>query len=267
MLNAEAPWDAFDPRAYFDHNYRDVLAADAEIVQLVGRHFSDHFRGNFDRPVLGIDVGAGANLYPALSMLPWCHEITLLERSPKNVDYLKRQKRHCDLDWDRFWKLLCDEDEAYARIDGDRRERFRKAVRVREADLFGLESESLLDLRPSQGRWQIGTMFFVAESMSTSHEEFETRGRVLHARPRAGGSFRRRLHGGVEGVHVGEPFLPGVRRERVAGGGNPRRVRGEGREDTATAGRTCGPATTGIIVALRSPQNGFRRFRPFWPSG
>lgn len=219
MLNADAPWDAFDPRAYFDHNYRDVLAADAEIVELVGRHFSDHFRGNFNRPVLGIDVGAGANLYPALSMLPWCRKITLLERSPRNVDYLKRQKRHCDLDWDRFWKLLCDEDEAYAKIDSDRRARFRKAVRVREADLFGLESRNMFGRRPNQGRWQIGTMFFVAESLSSSHEEFQRAVECFMRALAPGAPFAAAFMEGSKGYHVGDRFFPAcdVNELQVAG--------------------------------------------------
>ncbi|MFJ4834221.1 SCO2525 family SAM-dependent methyltransferase [Streptomyces sp. NPDC088747] len=208
MLNADAPWDAFDPDAYFDHNYRDVLAADAEIVELVGRYFSDHFRGKLNRPVLGIDVGAGANLYPALSMLPWCREITLLERSPKNVEYLNRQLRDFEPEWGRFWKLLCDQDEAYRAVDADRRARFRQVVRVREADLFGLEDRNPLSPRPRQERYQIGTMFFVAESLSSSHDEFR---RAVECFVRAlapGAPFAAAFMEGSKGYHVGDRFFP-----------------------------------------------------------
>jgi len=170
-LNAEVSWDLFDPAAYIDHNYRFLRSDDAEILHLVRDHFSDHFRGGpavpeskSDGPVRGIDVGAGANLYPALSMLPWCDEITLFERSAANVDYLRGQRAHYDPNWDEFWAVLCKED-AYGSLPQDPRRRFADVVRVEEGNLF--------DLDRSPGRWSMGTMFFVAESMSTSYQEFE----------------------------------------------------------------------------------------------
>jgi NNMT/PNMT/TEMT family protein len=166
-LNADAPWDAFDPSAYIDHNYRFLRPDDEEILQIVRDHFSDHFRdrpADPGTPLLGIDVGAGANLYPALAMLPWCTGITLFERSAANVDYLIGQRPHYDQNWDQFWEVLRKED-AYARLPDPRR-RFREVVRVKDGDLFDLDRHA--------GRWSMGTMFFVAESMSTSHEEFET---------------------------------------------------------------------------------------------
>ncbi|WKX08556.1 SCO2525 family SAM-dependent methyltransferase [Streptomyces sp. NL15-2K] len=206
MLNAEAPWDAFDPHAYIDHNYRYLLDADAEIVQLVGRHFSDHFRGNSHRPVLGIDVGAGANLYPALTMLPWCSEITLLERSPKNVEYLKEQKPNFHPEWDRFWKLLCEQPE-YDGIDAVRRERFSGAVRVREGDLFDLGRRGLFGSRPYR-RWQMGTMFFVAESLSSSHEEFRRAVECFMRALAPGAPFAAAFMEGSKGYSVGDRFFP-----------------------------------------------------------
>ncbi|MFF1447394.1 SCO2525 family SAM-dependent methyltransferase [Streptomyces sp. NPDC058274] len=206
-LNADAPWDAFDSHAYIDHNYRDLLDVDAEIIALVRDHFSDHFRENFERPVLGIDVGAGANLYPALSMLPWCEKITLLERSSSNVGYLRGQRRHFDADWDSFWKVLC-ADPAYQAIDTDRRARFHQAVRVRQGDLFDLGRRGLLGLRSHQGRWSIGTMFFVAESMSSSHEEFR-RGVECFMRSLAPGApFAAAFMEGSTGYDVGDHHFP-----------------------------------------------------------
>ncbi|MFE7077439.1 SCO2525 family SAM-dependent methyltransferase [Streptomyces sp. NPDC057620] len=203
MLNTDAPWDAFDPHAYIDHNYRYLLDADAEIIRRVGRHFSDQFRGNFERPVLGIDVGAGANLYPALSMLPWCSEITLLERSPQNVTYLEGQRPHFDPEWDRFWELLCeDEGTEYSRLDADRLERFSRTVRVEEGDLFGLARPNLL------GRWQMGTMFFVAESLSSSHEEFRHAVECFMHVLAPGAPFAAAFMEGSKGYSVGDRFFP-----------------------------------------------------------
>ncbi|MEU6256383.1 SCO2525 family SAM-dependent methyltransferase [Streptomyces sp. NPDC047043] len=165
QLNAEAPWGDFDPKAYVKLNYEEMQSEDRKIIAIVRTHFGDHFRADPDRPVRGIDVGAGANLYPAFSMLPWCDEITLLDRAGQNIDYLKRQRGRDGYDpvWDAFWDLFC-EDEAYAALPGDPRTRFTERTRVEEGDLFALSSQ--------RGHWSLGTMFFVAESLSTSHDEF-----------------------------------------------------------------------------------------------
>ncbi|MGV9272233.1 SCO2525 family SAM-dependent methyltransferase [Streptomyces griseosporeus] len=164
QLNREAPWDAFDPQAYVEHNYKTVIQEDREIVSIVRAHFADHFRTRPDRPARGIDVGAGANLYPAFTMLPWCDEVTLLDRSPRNELYLRAQQQSYDPGWDAFWELLC-ADEAYAALPGGPRKRFSEVTRVRRGDLFAL--------RDRREHWSVGTMFFVAESLSTSRDEFQ----------------------------------------------------------------------------------------------
>ncbi|MEU1592094.1 SCO2525 family SAM-dependent methyltransferase [Streptomyces sp. NPDC005708] len=199
QLNADVSWAAFDPIAYVDHNYRDLQAEDAEILHIVRDHFGDHFRDHAAGPVSGIDVGAGANLYPALTMLPWCDEITLLERSSANVRYLRGQTESYDANWDQFWRVLCKND-GYAALDMDPRAKFRKAVRVESGDLF--------DLVRHRGRWSMGTMFFVAESMTTSHEEF-TRGVECFLRALAPGApFAAAFMEHSKGYHAGEHFFP-----------------------------------------------------------
>ena len=69
--NADAPWSKFDPATYVDLNYRTPLEVDLLIVRLMRDHFSGCFAGGVPAAVRGVDVGAGANLYPALSMLPF----------------------------------------------------------------------------------------------------------------------------------------------------------------------------------------------------
>ncbi|MGW3101458.1 SCO2525 family SAM-dependent methyltransferase [Streptomyces sp. NPDC001100] len=164
-LNADVPWNEFNPADYIAHNYRTVLHADAEIISIVRDHFSDHFHRFPGRPVRGIDVGAGANLYPALAMLPWCEEITLLDRSEPNVHYLRGQVDSYDANWDAFWQELCLKGDGYAAYPHDPRERFKQIVRVEQGNLF--------DLTGRQERWTLGTMFFVAESLSESETEFQ----------------------------------------------------------------------------------------------
>ncbi|MEV0277052.1 SCO2525 family SAM-dependent methyltransferase [Streptomyces sp. NPDC050610] len=162
-LNRDAPWDSFDSQSYTQHNYSALRPDDEEIINVVRDYFSDHFRTNPEWPVSGIDVGAGANLYPALSLLPWCDEITLYERSAQNVDWLRNQIPRYGDSWDPFWQVLCKEEE-YQDITNPRA-RFAGSVTVEEGDLFRLP-----DRLRNQG---VGTMFFVAESLSTSHREFE----------------------------------------------------------------------------------------------
>lgn len=201
-LNADVSWDSFDPAAYIDHNYRYLRSDDEEIVQIVRDHFGDHFRREPVRPgraVTGIDVGAGANLYPALAMLPWCDRITLYERSAANVGYLRGQLGRYDEHWDPFWQVLRKE-SAYAELSEDPRERFGRTVDVVEGDLFDLDRQP--------GRWSMGTMFFVAESMSTSHQEFETAMERFMLALEPGAPFATAFMEGSQGYSVGEHDFP-----------------------------------------------------------
>lgn len=200
QLNAEVAWDAFDPAAYIDHNYRLLRMDDEQILKIVRDHFSDHFKGQPERPARGIDVGAGANLYPALSMLPWCGEITLFERSAANADYLLGQRISYDQHWDQFWDVLC-EDDSYRSVKSPR-ERFKDIVGVEEGDLFDLGHAR------HRGRWSMGTMFFVAESMSTSHTEFAAGVERFMGALEPGAPFAAAFMEGSLGYKVGNHFFP-----------------------------------------------------------
>ncbi|MFI0897470.1 SCO2525 family SAM-dependent methyltransferase [Streptomyces sp. NPDC020983] len=201
-LNSDAPWDAFDPRAYVDHNYGRLRSDDAKILEVVRKHFADHFRDVPDAAgagLRGIDVGPGANLYPAMSVLPWCRTVTLYEHSAANVAYLRGQQESYDAHWDQFWDALC-EQEVYSRRVADPRAAFARAARVEQGNLF--------DLGERAERWQIGTMFFVAESLSTSEAEFrlavERFMRVLEP----GAPFAAAFMEGSLGYRVGDTFFP-----------------------------------------------------------
>ncbi|WP_327290186.1 SCO2525 family SAM-dependent methyltransferase [Streptomyces sp. NBC_01198] len=158
--NADIDWNVFDPEAYVDHNYQSLRQDDAAIVGIMRDHFSQHCHDNPGAPLAGIDVGTGANLYPALALLPWCREVTLFERSQANIAWLRQQTPHYGTNWDNFWDLLC-KAEPYAAIS-DPRLALRTAARVQPGDLFELPKK----------RWDVGTLFFVAEGMTTSYEEF-----------------------------------------------------------------------------------------------
>src|SRR3712207_4648944 len=105
-LNSHFPWDDFDPNWYFDHNYKELRDDDRQIVELVRDFFA-----TLDLPggSSGIDAGAGSNLYPALTMLPFCNEITLYEYAASNVAWLRREVQSYSPSWDPWWNLLVKE--------------------------------------------------------------------------------------------------------------------------------------------------------------
>ncbi|MER6711660.1 MULTISPECIES: SCO2525 family SAM-dependent methyltransferase [unclassified Streptomyces] len=245
--NADAPWDHFDTRAYIEHNYRSVSDVDAEIISIVRDHFADHFSRNADhfsrnpeRPARGIDVGAGANLYPALAMLPWCEQITLLDRSRNNYRYLREQRDGYDPAWDQFWDILS-RDGAYAALTHERREKFRQVVRVEQNDLFNLTDR--------QGSWSLGTMFFVAESLSTSYEEFQHGVECFLRTLAPGAPFAAAFMEHSKGYEVGGQWFPAcdVSESQVydcmAGWSGKLETRHVGRPNEVRAGYT------GMIVA------------------
>ncbi|NBM18404.1 SCO2525 family SAM-dependent methyltransferase [Streptomyces sp. GC420] len=196
-LNDEAPWDSFDPLAYVDHNYRRLRDDDAQIIRVVRDYFTDHFsRRNPAGPISGIDVGSGANLYPAFTLLPWCEDITLYERSEANVVWLESQVPSYGANWDEFWDLLS-RSEPYARV-ADPRAALRKVTRVKQGNLFDL---------PHAG-WGIGTMFFVAESMTTSFKEFQGAVERFTGALVPGAPYAAAFMQGSVGYAVGEEFFP-----------------------------------------------------------
>jgi hypothetical protein len=137
-------------------NYALLRDDDREIVRRVRDFFS---AAELPSTAGGIDVGSGPNLYPALAMLPWCEKITLWERAASNVSWLRKEVESYSSIWDDFWAVL-EESPAYKACDA-RRELAAK-TKIKSASIFGLP----------KAQWDIGTMFFVAESISSVRCEF-----------------------------------------------------------------------------------------------
>jgi hypothetical protein len=168
--NADYPWHQFDTAAYLKQNYAEMRADDRQIIEMIRDFFLRELGPLFTLSgYRGIDVGTGANIYPALAMLPFCDEITLYEYSKSNLDWLGRQADTEPPSWDHgwldFWRVLC-KDDTYGRIGGDPRPVFNERVEVREGSVFNLD--------PAKGSWDLGTMFFVAESITSLRWEFTT---------------------------------------------------------------------------------------------
>ncbi|MEU6287362.1 SCO2525 family SAM-dependent methyltransferase [Streptomyces sp. NPDC048232] len=201
IRNADARWSAFAPDSYIDINYRISGEADLEIVRLMRDHFSRSFAGTTARPARGVDVGAGPNLYPALAMLPWCEKITLLEYALPNIAYLERQTSGQGFEpvWDAFWDVLR-KDAAYE--DVEPRSRFGEVVQVERANLFDLDGWQ---------RWGMGTMCFVAESMTECPAEFERGVRTFMNVLEAGAPFAAAFMKESEGYIVNGIRYPAFR--------------------------------------------------------
>lgn len=157
MLNADADWDDFSPGWYKDHNYGKLGDDDRQIIE----HMRDFFAAAGVRRGRGLDAGTGSNLYPALGMLPFCREVVLLDCSRANVKWLKDEVKNPGRSWDPFWGIL-QGNRAYAKHSGYR-ELLRKRAWVRRGNI----------LEPDPRRqYDMGTMFFVAESSTTARSEF-----------------------------------------------------------------------------------------------
>jgi hypothetical protein len=157
-LNADYPWDEFASADYCDHNYLELRQDDAEILKLTASWFAEAMEGRTGR---GVDVGAGPNLYPSLAMLPHCSELTLREYSAANLAFLREQTGKLPERWRPFWDLVAERSGA----DGF------AAARELLAECATVEQGSIFEL--PRASWDLGTMFFVAESLSEDPAEFE----------------------------------------------------------------------------------------------
>jgi hypothetical protein len=193
--NEDYPWDAFDATAYFNHNYRYMRDDDREILGIV-RDFFATARVPLD--ATGVDVGPGANLYPTLCMLPLCKRILLWERSRGNVAWLRKQLRRHGPAWDQFWHHLTEVrpylDVAEPWLELQQRARLR--------------CDSVYEL-PKQA-FDIGTMFFVAESISTRMHQFQSAVHRFIGSLRPGAPFAAAFMQNSKGYRVGDIDFPAV---------------------------------------------------------
>ncbi|GID31353.1 SCO2525 family SAM-dependent methyltransferase [Paractinoplanes brasiliensis] len=158
LLNADIDWDYFDSQDYFQHNYGRLRHDDAEIINIVANFFASQRWKTLGR---AIDVGTGTNLYPAMIMLPYAAELILFERAFSNRDWLTATLRKPQDSWQVFWHTIARGRKAY--------ERFRKPLdvllrtaKVVKGNVYELE----------RAQYDLGTMFFVAESITSREREF-----------------------------------------------------------------------------------------------
>ena len=91
-------WSDFDADEYWKINYASVLPEDAEII----RYASEFLIEPAGHPLTlkrAVDVGAGANLYPALLMLPWAEHIVFTEYASPNIHWLDENLADAPGEW------------------------------------------------------------------------------------------------------------------------------------------------------------------------
>ena len=205
IRNTDAPWNMFSSHDYWRRNYRELQAEDREIIRRVSRFFVAASRG---RPRVSARHRRrlGTNLYPALLMLPWTEKILLTDFSASNVSWLAakingRSTTTRPWPWEPFWREM-HEVEGYNQI-GEPRKHLREAC-AGEQGLAGIEQRSVFDL--PKARWDLGTMFFVAESITEDPAEFRAAVARFIGALKPGAPFAAAFMAGSDGYPVAEPI-------------------------------------------------------------
>jgi len=196
--NNEFGWSKFDPDSYIEHYYADPHPDDDEVVRRTCQALIASGRTNLDV----IDVGTGPNLFPLLAALPVARTLTAWEYAESNVGWLRSEVQKPALrdPWLHFWTVAR---EAHAIASPDA-----------AAPMAGLREKldvvrgSIFDL-PS-ARWDAGTMFFCAESITAQQDEFEKACACFARAVRPGGVLAAAFLAGSRGYTVGEEDYPAV---------------------------------------------------------
>jgi hypothetical protein len=193
--NASLPWDSFEPEEYVKNNYVRLHEEDAQIVELTGRHFTA--TADTDLVRHGVDVGTGANLYPVFAMLPFCENIDLLEPNRKNRAWLESQLDGYAAYWDPYWNRL-QTSAPYA--DVDPRATLARRASVRHGNVFALPRR----------KWDMGTMFFVAEGITSFKSAYREAVRRFVGSLKVGAPLAAAFMGASTGYTVGDVRFPAV---------------------------------------------------------
>lgn len=198
--NSGYVWDDFEAEAYAQANYARLRDDDRYLLTETAGFLARSLSPSTSRArrLTGVDVGTGANLYPALAMLPFCREIDLWERGGRNTRWLTSEVRSYSAIWDDYWDVLADR-RPY-RAHGDPRAGLSRTARVCHADLFRLPRHT----------WDVGTMFFIAESISDRRSEFELAIARFVGGLRPGAPFAAAFMRDSHGYPVGDKWFPSV---------------------------------------------------------
>ncbi len=129
-------------------------------------------------------------------MLPHCARITLREYSASNVQWLRGATAALDERWRPFWHVVSP-DDAHGGFESARAE-LARCAQVEQGSVFDLP----------QAGWDLGTMFFVAESISQDPAEFEAATGAFVRALRPGSPFAAAFMERSQGYEVGGIAFP-----------------------------------------------------------
>jgi hypothetical protein len=163
IRNDAVAWSDFGADEYWKINYASVLPEDAEIIQCASKFLIESCGARLGCK-RAVDVGAGTNLYPALLMLPWAERIVFTEYASPNILWLSENLAQApgEWRWQPFWDLVADQ-PGYRDVEQPRR-RLAAVHEIRTLSIFDLPSRT----------WDLGSMFFVADGMTSDEAEFES---------------------------------------------------------------------------------------------
>ncbi|MBI5733125.1 hypothetical protein HY967_04210 [Candidatus Jorgensenbacteria bacterium] len=147
-------WNKFDPYTYIQDNYATIHNEDREII-----HRLLKFYASVGKMKLAVDVGTGPNLYPIMLLIPYVQKVYCVEYSTKNIHYLRDQLRSLDKNWYTFWDLIKSGSPEH---QIDLLKHLKKKLIIKKGSIYDLESDT----------YDIASMFFCAESITDSYEQF-----------------------------------------------------------------------------------------------
>lgn len=189
LRNRDADWDAWPVADYLAENYRRLHRADEAVIDHHSAVYAAIPAGSLDRTV---EVGAGPNLYPLAMAAAASRLVHAVEPSAASVAYLRGQLRDGpDPTWDPFYARCRRRNPALPPSLAQALSR----VRVTRADAFALP----------EGRYALGSMNFVAESVTEDRAEFAA----------FCGAFARAVR---PGGHLVASFMENMGRYSISGG-------------------------------------------------
>jgi NNMT/PNMT/TEMT family len=198
IYNRDFRWDRFNPEWYFHHNYDSLRQDDRLLLGWLRDEFVHRLKVDGSARD-GIDIGPGANLYPALALAPFCETITLRDFAGPNVDWLRTEiGRRFRPSWYEFWNVLC-ADERYKSV-ADPWTHLQERTRFEQGSVFDLPKNA----------YGIGTMFFVAESITCDFREFRRAVQSFVESLRPGAPFAAAFMKGSRGYQVDTESYPAV---------------------------------------------------------
>ena len=199
LRNDEVAWSKFDADEYWKLNFADVLPEDAEIIESASKFLITACEPG--RSKTAVDVGAGANLYPGLLMLPWVERIVFTEYAESNIDWLRKHLAETsgEWEWQPFWNLVAHQ-PCYQNIEHPRG-RLAAVHEVRALSIFDLPRRT----------WDLGSMFFVADGLTEDRAEFEVAVRTFLRALVPGSPFLMAFMEGSTGYEVRGVRFPSVR--------------------------------------------------------